>query len=105
MGFIQQSVSFNTNFGTTNQNLLSPTGGLGDSFAYGTPGTNTPLDGPEPVDQNNGWGHFSFSSNANQTWTVPFQKSALIGCYAATLDFFAAANGVNPPSGLKAVVQ
>jgi len=106
IGFAQMSVAWSTVCGTFSAALNSPSGGLCDSYNFGIPqngGTgngNETIDGPEPVDQNNGWGHFTFSTNANQTWTWPIQVDSAPGgidYYASTLDFFAAAPSAAPP--------
>lgn len=104
MAFAQMSVAFNTVCGAGNNLMVSPATALCDSDAYG----GEPLNGPEPVDQNNGWAHYSFSTNANQTWTWPFPSNNLIAFYAATLDFFQAGSAgaaPAPPTQLTATVQ
>ena len=104
MAFAQMSVAFNTVCGAGNNLMVSPATAVCDSYAYG----GEPLDGPEPVDQNNGWAHYTFSTNANQTWTWPFSSNALIAFYATTLDFFKSASSVTQPgapSQLTAIVH
>ena len=104
MAFAQMSVAFNTVCGAGNNLMISPATALCDSYTYG----GEPLNGPEPVDENNGWAHYTFSTNASQTWTWPFVTNNLIGFYATTLDFFQAGSSVTqvaPPTQLKAVVH
>jgi hypothetical protein len=105
MAFAQMSVAFNTVCGATNNLMVSPAGALCDSYSYG----GEPLDGPEPVDQNNGWAHYTFSTGANQTWTWPFQTNSQINFFSSTLDFFKSANSVTqvpaPPTQLTATVN
>jgi hypothetical protein len=104
IGFAQMSVSFNTVCGSNNNLMVSPATALCDSYSYG----GEPLNGPQPVDQNNGWAHYSFGTNANQTWTWPFQQNNTISSIASTLDFFkSASSGTQPapPTQLTAIVQ
>jgi hypothetical protein len=104
MAFAQMSVAFNTVCGSNNNLMIAPATGLCDSYSYG----GEPLSGPEPVDQNNGWAHYTFSTNANQTWTWPMQTNNLISEIASTLDFFQSASSVTqlaPPTQLTATVH
>lgn len=104
MAFAQMSVAFNTVCGAGNNLMVSPATALCDSYSYG----GEPLNGPEPVDQNNGWAHYTFSSSANQTWTWPFFTNNLIAYYASTLDFFKSASLATqpaPPTNLNITVK
>jgi hypothetical protein len=95
MAFGQMSVAFNTVCGAANNLMVSPATALCDSYSYG----GEPINGSEPVDENNGWAHYTFSTNANQTWTWPFQINGQISFYATTLDFFQSASSVTQLAG------
>jgi len=110
IAFAQMSVAFNTVCGEDrnnpptflNNNMIPPANALCDSYSYG----GEILIGPMPLDENNGWAHYTFSTNANQTWTWSFAANALISEYASTLDFFqGGAHDVSAPTGLNTVVH
>jgi hypothetical protein len=68
-----------------------------------------PISGPEPLDQNNGWGHAVSTSASAITFTWHFQNASLaVGPYASMAAAFKAGSsgaGLAPPTQLAATVQ
>jgi hypothetical protein len=96
-----------SNFGQdwcTATGLKAPTGALFDSATF----TGTSIDGPQPIDQNNGWMHYYSpgTSAINVTWTEACQTAQT--SWAGRVAAFKGASSVgqvSPPTALKAVVQ
>ena len=87
--------------------ISSPSGGLFDAATF----DGNSVNGPQNVDQNNGWFHLSTTSTSAQTvtWTYNTDGTNAEGDWAGTIAVFKSANSGTqqpvPPSQLKAVVN